>query len=96
MSVVLLAISFFDTVILLSFYTDPPVKFLIVIILVVQEINFFYRNSGEWRLGGGGGRGLMGAQNSAPSAAVKKQWSLAAIVFHGTLLWSSSIFSLNC
>ena len=32
MSVALLAISFFGTLILLSFYTDPPVKFLIVII----------------------------------------------------------------
>ena len=51
MSVALLAISFFGTLILLSFYTDSPVKFLIVIILVVQEINFVYRNSGEWRLG---------------------------------------------
>ena len=40
MSVALLAISFFGTLILLSFYTDPPVKFLIVIIFVVQEIYF--------------------------------------------------------
>ena len=72
MSVALLAISFFGTLILLSCNTDPPVKFLIVIILVVQEINFFYRNSGKWRLGGGG-RWLVGAQNSVPSAAVKKQ-----------------------
>ena len=45
---------------------------------------------------GGGGRWLVGALNSEPSAAVKKQWSLAAIVFHGTLLQSLSIFSLNC
>ena len=27
---------------------------MIIIILVVQEINFIYRNSGEWRLGGRG------------------------------------------
>ena len=39
MSVALLAISSFSTLILLSCNTDPPVKFLIVIILVVQEIN---------------------------------------------------------
>ena len=36
----------------------------------------------------------MGAQNSVPSTAVEKQQSLAAIGFHGTLLQSSSIFSL--
>ena len=36
MSVALLAISSFGTLILLSFNTDPPVKFLIVIILVMQ------------------------------------------------------------
>ena len=41
MSVTLLAIIDFGLLIFLSFYTDPPVKFLIVIILVVQEINFF-------------------------------------------------------
>ena len=29
----------------------------------------------------------MGAQNSVLSAAVKKQWSLEAIGFHGTLLF---------
>ena len=40
MSVALLAISSFGTLILLSFNNDPPVKFLIVITLVVQEINF--------------------------------------------------------
>ena len=39
MSVALLAISSFGTLILLSCNTDPPVKFLIIIILVVQEIN---------------------------------------------------------
>ena len=44
-------------------------KFLIVITLVVQEINFFYRNSGEWGLGVVGWL-LVGAQNSVPSAAV--------------------------
>ena len=38
--VALLAISSFCTLILLSFNTDHPVKFLIVITLVVQEINF--------------------------------------------------------
>ena len=38
MSVALLAISSFGILILLSCNTDPPVKFLIVIILVVQEI----------------------------------------------------------
>ena len=40
LSVALLAISFFGTLILLSFYTDPPMKFVIVITLVVLEINF--------------------------------------------------------
>ena len=40
MSVALLAISYFGTLILLSCNIDPPVKFLIVIILVVQEIYF--------------------------------------------------------
>ena len=40
MSVALLAIIDFGTLVLLSFNTDPPVKFLIVFILVVQEINF--------------------------------------------------------
>ena len=39
MSVALLAISSFGTLILLSCNSDPPVKFLIVIILVVQGIN---------------------------------------------------------
>ena len=39
MSVTLSAISSFGTLILLSCKTNPPVKFLIVIILVVQEIN---------------------------------------------------------
>ena len=34
----------------------------------------------------------MGAQNSVLSAAVKKQRSLEAIGFHGTLLQSSTIF----
>ena len=53
MSVAPLAISYFGILIWLSFNTDPPVKFLIVITLVVQEINFVYRNSGKWRLGGG-------------------------------------------
>ena len=54
-------------------------------------------NSGELRFGVGG-RWLVGAQNSVPSAAVEKQWSLAlaAIGFHRTLLQGSSIFSLNC
>ena len=42
--------------------------------------------------GGGGGRRLLGALNSVPSAAVKKQWSLAAILFHGTQLQSSQFF----
>ena len=40
MSVALLAINFFGALILLSFHTDSPVKFLIIIILVMQEINF--------------------------------------------------------
>ena len=50
--------------------------------------------SGGWGGGGGGGGGrwLVGAQNFVPSAAVKKQWSLAAIGYHGPLLQSSSIF----
>ena len=39
MSVALLAISSFGTLILLSCKTNPPEKYLIVIILVVQEIN---------------------------------------------------------
>ena len=39
MSVALLAISSFRHTNLLSFNTAPPVKFLIVITLVVQEIN---------------------------------------------------------
>ena len=38
MSVALLANSSFGTLIFLSFNTDRPVKFLVVIILVVQEI----------------------------------------------------------
>ena len=37
----------------------------------------------------------MGAQNSVPSAAVEKQQSRVLVGFHGTLLQSSSIFSLN-
>ena len=45
---------------------------------------------------GGGGRWLVGGQNSVPPAAVKKKWSLAALECHGTLFQSSSIFSLNC
>ena len=40
MSVALLAISFFGTLIFLSFNTDPPVRFLIVTYLVMQEIYF--------------------------------------------------------
>ena len=44
--------------------------------------------------GGGGGRWLVGTQNSVPSAAVKKQWSLTVIGFHRTQLQSSSIFFL--
>ena len=40
MSVALSAISSFGTLILLSFNTDPPVKFLIAIVLVVLKINF--------------------------------------------------------
>ena len=40
MSVALLGISSFGTLIFLSFNTNPPVKLLIGIILVVQEINF--------------------------------------------------------
>ena len=40
MTVTLSAISFFGILILLCFNTDPPVKFLIVITLVVQEIDF--------------------------------------------------------
>ena len=39
MSVALLAISYFGTLILLSCNIDPHVKFFIEIILVVQEIN---------------------------------------------------------
>ena len=40
MSVALIAISSFGILILLSFNTDPPMKFLIVITLIVQEIHF--------------------------------------------------------
>ena len=39
-SVALLAMSSFGTLILLSFNTNHPVKFLIAITLVVQEIDF--------------------------------------------------------
>ena len=46
MYVALLAMSSFGTLILLSFNTDLPVKFLIVITLVVQEINFVLQ--GQW------------------------------------------------
>ena len=43
--------------------------------------------------GGGGGRGgLVGAQNSVPSAALPKQQSLVAIGFHGTQFLSSIFF----
>ena len=38
--------------------------------------------SGGW---GRGGRWLVGAQNSVPSAAVWKQQSLTVVRFHGTL-----------
>ena len=40
MSVALIAISSFGMLILLYFSTDPPVKFLIVITLVMEEILF--------------------------------------------------------
>ena len=46
---------------------------LIAIILVVQKL-VLYKNSGEWRLGGGGGWAwLVGTQNSVPSVALPKQ-----------------------
>ena len=65
---------------MLFFNTDLHVKFLIVIILIVLEINLFYRIlvSGGWGGGGGGvggGRWLVGAQNSVPSAVVKRSSS---------------------
>ena len=53
MSMGLFSNKLFLKLILLSFNTDRPVKILMVITLVVQEINFFYRNSGMWRLGMG-------------------------------------------
>ena len=47
-------------------------KFLIVITMGCRKLILFYRNSNEWSLGGGG-KWLVGAQNSAPSAAAKKK-----------------------
>ena len=55
MSEALLAIISFGALILLSFDADPPVKFLIVITLVVQDIDFFFTGivvSGGLRGGG--------------------------------------------
>ena len=69
-------------------------NFLIVIILVVQDLNFVVQDCGEWRLGGGGWSGEVGAQNSLSSAALPNQQSLAAIGFHGPLLLSSTNFIL--
>ena len=69
MSGALVAISSFGTLILLSFNTDPPMKFLIGIIWLYRGLILFDRNSVEWKLGGGG-RWLVGAQNSVLSAAL--------------------------
>ena len=41
---------------------------------------------GEWEVG---------AKNSVPSAALPQQQSLAAIEFHGTLIFNSTNFILN-
>ena len=55
MHVALLSISTFGILFfLLSSNTFPPVKSLIAIILVVQDLILLYRNSGEWRFVGGG------------------------------------------
>ena len=51
----LLAMCSFGTLILLSFNTDPPVKFFIVIILVVRKLFLFYRNYSDGGWGGEGG-----------------------------------------
>ena len=49
--------------------------------------------SGGW--GGGGGRWLVGAQNSIPSAAVKKQQSLAAVSWNTTSEFIYFFFKLQ-
>ena len=54
MSVALLAVSSFGTLILLSSNIDPPVKFLTVITKLCRKLIFFYRNNGELRFGVGG------------------------------------------
>ena len=86
---------------MLFFNTDLHVKFLIVIILIVLEINLFYRIlvSGGWRGGGGGGRGKVVSGSTefcTFSNCQEKQQFCALVGFHGTLLQSPSIFSLNC
>ena len=57
MSLALVTISSFCILALLSSNTVRPVKFLIVIILVLQGLNFVVQNCGEWRLGVGVGVG---------------------------------------
>ena len=57
MSVALSAISSFGTLLLLSSNTVPPVKSFIVIIKLYRDLILVYRNTGEWRLGEGGGGG---------------------------------------
>ena len=96
MSVALLAISSFGTLLMLSSSTVLPEKSSIGIILVVQELHFVIQDCVEWRLGGGGGGGRVevGAQNSVLSAVLPKQQSLAAIELHGLLYLSSTNFIL--
>ena len=70
-------------------------KFLIVIILFVQEMNYFFTGivlSGGL---GAGGKWLVGAQNSVPVAGVREAASHAEIGFHGTVLPNSLFLSLN-
>ena len=58
MSVALSAMSSFCIFSSLSSNNNPPVKSLIGIALVVQDLILLYRNSGEWRLGREGGGGV--------------------------------------
>ena len=87
MSVALLAISSFGTLILLSCNTDPSVKFLIVIILVVQEI---HRNSGEWRFEGGGGKVVSGSTEFCTSSSCPE----AIVPCSGRISWNTSSWFL--
>ena len=46
---------------------------------MLVKLILYYRNSGDWMIGGGGGGGV-GAQNSVHSAALPKQQFLTAII----------------